>query len=89
VWEEYHKLVNNFSSELDVLLEAKKEDLVKVADEKIADAIINAREGKIKIKPGYDGVYGEPIIANKILVDNVNNKKEHLAPKQEGLDKFF
>ncbi|MCK4818561.1 DNA helicase UvrD, partial [bacterium] len=68
VWQEYNNLVNNFNSEFDVLLEAKREDLTKASNEKIADAIIRAREGKIRIKPGYDGVYGEPIFEN-----NVNN----------------
>jgi len=34
------------------------EELIKVTSERIADAIIATREGKVKIKPGYDGVYG-------------------------------
>lgn len=79
VWQEYNNLLNNFDSELDILLEAKKEDLTKASNEKIADAIIKAREGKIKIKPGYDGVYGQPIFEN-------NEKEEN---DQEGLNKFF
>jgi uncharacterized protein (TIGR00375 family) len=84
-WQEYTSLVNNFNSEFDVLLEVKKEDLVKASNEKIADAIIKAREGKIKIKPGYDGVYGEPIFEN-----NADNKKEEIKEnEQKGLNKFF
>ena len=79
IWQEYNNLLNNFDSELDILLEAKKEDLTKASNEKIADAIIKAREGKIKIKPGYDGVYGQPIFEN-------NEKEEN---DQEGLNKFF
>jgi PHP family Zn ribbon phosphoesterase len=84
VWQEYQKLVTNFNSEFNVLLETKKEELIKITDEKIADAIIKVREGKIKIKPGYDGVYGEPILTN-----NVTEEKELSGPKQEGLNKFF
>jgi len=84
-WQEYYKLVNNFKSEFNVLLEAKKEDLIKITDEKIADAIINVREGKVKIKPGYDGVYGELILTEKIE----NKKEEVKGIKQEGLNKFF
>ena len=66
-------------------MEAKKQDLIKASNEKIADAVIRAREGKIKIKPGYDGVYGEPIFEN-----NTNNEKEEIKEnKQQGLNKFF
>ena len=47
---------------------AAKEDLMKATDEKIADAIIGVREGKVKIKPGYDGVYGQPVFDAIIVV---------------------
>jgi len=61
VWLEYNKLVSKFDSEFDVIIDANKEDLVKYTNKKIADAIIGVREGKIKIKPGYDGIYGKLI----------------------------
>ncbi|OGI15895.1 hypothetical protein A3K63_00845 [Candidatus Micrarchaeota archaeon RBG_16_49_10] len=60
VQTETDKLIQKFGSELNVLLSAEKEELIKVTSEKIAEAIINIREGKITYKPGYDGVYGEP-----------------------------
>jgi uncharacterized protein (TIGR00375 family) len=82
IWQEYNNLINNFNSEFEILLEAKKEDLIKATDGKIADAIIDAREGKIKIKPGYDGVYGQPIFENNTIEKVKDNK-------QEGLNKFF
>ena len=85
VWQEYNNLLSNFNSEFNVLMETKKEDLTKASNEKIANAIIKAREGKIKIKPGYDGVYGQPIFEN-----NANNEKEDIKENnQEGLNKFF
>lgn len=59
VWEEYSKLVNAFGSELNVLAEANEEGLRKITKEKIAGMIIRVRNGRMKIKPGYDGVYGE------------------------------
>ena len=80
VWQEYYKLVNNSNSEFDVLMETKKEDLMKVTDVKIADAIIAAREGRVKIKPGYDGVYGQPVFEEH---EKVTDKK------QKGLGPFF
>ncbi|MCH8014973.1 MAG: DNA helicase UvrD, partial [Candidatus Dadabacteria bacterium] len=71
IWQEYYNLINNFESEFYVLLEAKKEDLVKHTDEKIADAIIKVRQGKVKIKPGYDGVYGQ------LIFDEIIEEKEN------------
>ena len=61
VIDEQNKLIDRFSNELNVLLNVTREELVKVTSEKIADAIIKVREGKIKFDAGYDGVYGKPI----------------------------
>ena len=55
---------------LNLLEKTKKEDLIKVTNQKIADAIIKVREGKIKIKPGYDGVYGQPIFEKLLVVQH-------------------
>jgi uncharacterized protein (TIGR00375 family) len=65
VLDEHNKLVQKFGSELNVLLNVTKEELLKVTNEKIADAIIKVREGKIKFIPGYDGIYGRPIFSEK------------------------
>ena len=59
---EYWKLVKEFESENNVLLKVGLEDLKKVCHPKLASAIIMNREGKIEIKPGYDGEYGEPVL---------------------------
>jgi len=61
VWNIYHKLIEKFGSEYNVLLDATKEALCDVVDERIAEAIIRVREGRIRVVPGYDGVYGRPI----------------------------
>lgn len=62
VWAEYHNLVTLTRSEFDVMLDLPFEELKQLTTEKIAKAIIDNREGRIKIKPGYDGVYGEPML---------------------------
>jgi uncharacterized protein (TIGR00375 family) len=61
-WEIYDNLIKEFKNEFNVLLDASKEDLLKVIDENLASLIIRNRQGKIKVKPGYDGVYGEPVL---------------------------
>jgi len=82
IWKEFYKIVNNFDSEFDVLIDAKKEDLVKYTNEKIADAIIAVREGKVKIKPGYDGIYGQ------LIFDETVEEKENIIPTQKSLSEF-
>jgi len=91
IFSEYYKLIKNFDNELNILLNVTKEDLIKATDEKIADAIIQIREGKAKIKPGYDGVYGQPIFDNARIKSSTNfvNKVEVKENKQEGLNKFL
>jgi uncharacterized protein (TIGR00375 family) len=62
VWSVYDLLLKEFKSEYNILLNVSHEDLIKVCEEKLAKVIIKNREGKIKIKPGYDGVYGKFIL---------------------------
>ncbi len=68
VLEENNKLIFRYGNELKILLEVPLEDLIKTTNEKIADAIIKVREGKVKYEPGYDGVYGKPIFDDKIRI---------------------
>jgi len=60
VWEEYHKLMK-IGNEMEILMNKKRDELVKATSKRIADAIIMNRQGSIQIKPGYDGVYGKPV----------------------------
>ena len=85
-WKEYHSLISHFESELNVLLDASSEDLKKVTDEKIADAIIKNREGKIKINPGYDGVYGELVL--DAIKSSDDKKTQNQTKKQKSLSDF-
>ena len=61
VTAEYQNIVTTTRSELDILLNTSLEELKTLTTEKIAKAIIDVRNGKIQIKPGYDGVYGDPL----------------------------
>ncbi|RLJ01623.1 MAG: DNA helicase UvrD [Candidatus Aenigmatarchaeota archaeon] len=62
VMEEYSKLIKRFGNEFEILLNVPEEELMKVTDEKIVRYIIKNRNQEIEVKPGYDGVYGVPII---------------------------
>ena len=60
VFSKYMGVVNSFESEFNVLLNESEKSLSEFLDKKLVDVIIKNREGKILVKPGYDGVYGEP-----------------------------
>ncbi len=59
-WEVYHRLVKAFGSEFGVLLEAGSGAVEEAAGKGVARAVMDAREGGVKVEPGYDGVYGVP-----------------------------
>ncbi len=67
VLQEHDKLIEKFGNELNVLLNVQKEELLKVTNEKIADAIIKVREGRVNYKPGADGQYGSPLFNEKFV----------------------
>jgi uncharacterized protein (TIGR00375 family) len=62
VWDEYNRLLKRFPSELYVLLDASRAEISEVSGEKLSDAILRVRERRVKFMPGFDGVYGRPII---------------------------
>ncbi|MBS7647491.1 MAG: endonuclease Q family protein [Candidatus Bathyarchaeia archaeon] len=76
VWSIYNKLIEKFGDEYRVLIDAPKQALKEAADQKIAEAIIRVREGKIKVIPGYDGVYGHPIIFDEEKTSNIKRLRE-------------
>jgi uncharacterized protein (TIGR00375 family) len=66
-WEIYNKLIEKFGNEFNILLNVSKEELIKELkeNEKLVKLILENREGKIKVKPGYDGKYGELVEGEK------------------------
>ena len=66
VWKVYNDLIDGFGSEFNILLKVEKIELAKVLkNEMLVDLIMLNRQGKIKVKPGYDGVYGEALLPEK------------------------
>jgi len=59
VGDAYEKLILNFGSEINVLLDISNENISGASDARIGEAIKRVREGKINIQPGYDGEFGK------------------------------
>ena len=53
-------------NEINILLNVPENMMKEVIDERLIKAIMLNREGKIEVDPGYDGVYGKPMIANEM-----------------------
>ena len=56
------KLLNTFETEMDILHKATYDDIETVLGEKIAQEIISARNGAIKLQEGGGGIYGKVTI---------------------------
>ncbi|MBM3233758.1 DNA helicase UvrD [Candidatus Pacearchaeota archaeon] len=66
-WLTYNLLIEKFGNEFRILLDIGTDDLRKVLpnDELLVNLIIDNRIGKIRVKPGFDGKYGEPMLKEK------------------------
>ena len=67
VWDIYNRLIKEFNNEYNVLIDAPEEEMTKIVDSKIVEAVIRVREGKVKVIPGYDGVYGRLVILEETI----------------------
>jgi intein/homing endonuclease len=74
VEKEYKNLIEKFENEFNVLMNVARSDLEAVTLPEIAEGIIRAREGKVFIEPGYDGVYGKIRIFQKGEQKNVSKQ---------------
>lgn len=84
VWNIYNPLIEKFGDEYTVLIDAQKEEMEKVVDSRIAEAIVRVREEKAHVIPGYDGVYGE-----LALFDEEKEKMMPEKPKQKSMSDFM
>ncbi len=83
-WEIYNKLIDAFGNEYNILLNLSEEELTKV-NPTLAPWIIKNRAGQIKVKAGYDGVYGVAQICN---VPKTNIELEKPIEKQASLSDY-
>ena len=53
------KLLNTFETEMNILHKLSKDDIEALVGEKIANNIVNARSGNLKVESGGGGIYGK------------------------------
>jgi PHP family Zn ribbon phosphoesterase len=58
VWREYEEAVSRVAPELPLLLDIPENQLRSQLNGPTAEAIMRVRQGKVSLKPGYDGEYG-------------------------------
>lgn len=90
VWSEYNKVVGKIGNEYDILRKTPEQELNKYLDKRIVQAIMKNRAQLIKVKPGYDGVYGIPILDESQEIDEPEIEKyDPIKNQQKDLSEFF
>lgn len=59
VREEYLRLVKGIGTEFAVLLDAPLDEVARYTRPRVVEGLRRMREGRVLIRPGYDGVFGE------------------------------
>jgi uncharacterized protein (TIGR00375 family) len=86
VWNIYNPLIARFGDEYTVLIDATREEMSRIVDPRIAEAIVRVREEKTRVIPGYDGVYGQLVIFEE---GGEKRKAKTKRPKQRTLADFI
>ncbi len=65
-WKIYNSLIEKFKNEFNILIDVPESKFIEnEIDGELIRYILLNREGKIKVKPGYDGVYGKALLEDK------------------------
>jgi uncharacterized protein (TIGR00375 family) len=84
VWNVYNPLVTKFGDEYAVLMDMSMEEMARIVEPRIAEAIVRVREEEVKVIPGYDGVYGQLAIFEEKQENLVQQK-----PSQKNIFDFM
>ncbi|MBU0929935.1 MAG: hypothetical protein KJ623_02590 [Nanoarchaeota archaeon] len=76
-WGIYNLLIEKFGNEFNILLKVNEKELTEALpnDKLLIELILKNREGNIFVKPGYDGIYGIPLLKPETKIKNQNKQK--------------
>ena len=82
------RLVPNLGTEFQVLLYSNRENISGLVGPEIANAILRVRQDKVEVIPGYDGVYGQLVIATMDDEDVAGKKQSGRETSETIKDDF-
>jgi PHP family Zn ribbon phosphoesterase len=59
VERDYRGYLASLGNEFDIMLRLTEQDLLKSLPKRLAEGVLRVRQGKVEIKPGFDGEYGK------------------------------
>ncbi len=78
-WAIYDKMISMFGNEFNILINIPREQLQEFG-ELLTELILKNRQGNLKVKPGYDGTYGEIDDIVKAKVGDDEKEAKPLTP---------
>lgn len=69
----YFDIIKHYT-EFEILIDLNEKQLNQISNPQITSSIINIRQGRVELEPGYDGVYGKI----KIINDSIKPKQQSL-----------
>ena len=79
VKKEYDRLISIAGTEFNILLRMEEKDLARFTPPKILNGILNLRQGKVEVSPGYDGVYGKVSITTEKASPGKGEKAQQMS----------
>ncbi len=89
----YFDMVKKFGNEFNILLEVPEHDLKEKLGNELASIIIRNRKQRMRVVPGYDGVYGKIVLDENIpdhtkFEGSESDKDDEISTPQKSLFDF-
>jgi PHP family Zn ribbon phosphoesterase len=78
VRKEYLRLIERGGSEFRILMDLPEKEMRTFMEDRLVEGIRRIRQGLIRVRPGYDGVYGQVKIFEKEAVSEKSSAQMSL-----------